>query len=120
MSLILEGLKEPARVQLKMTDQAENTTLFFSARNLPSVFSTDTDISVTFYYLSIIMKTWLFIVINTNTLILKNRFWLQQDFLVRKKRHSYKRKKLFLTASSRCLYGRSRDKTFVIRLSLSF
>lgn len=92
MSLILEGLKEPAKVQLKMTNQVENTTLVFFLQETFQVFSALT-LSVKFYYLSIIMKTWLFIVINTNIFILKNRFWLQQDSLVRKKRHSYKRKK---------------------------
>lgn len=29
MSLIWQGLKEPTRVQLKMTNQAENATLLF-------------------------------------------------------------------------------------------
>lgn len=39
MSLILEGLKEPARVQLKMTNQVENTTLIFFLQEIFQVFS---------------------------------------------------------------------------------
>lgn len=102
-----------------MKNQVESTTTLFSLRNLP-LFSAlfDSEISVKFYYFSIVMKSWLFVVFNKLTL--KNKSWLLQDSLVSRKNTLIKSENKILTSRSRCLYGRSRDKIFSVRFSLSF